>query len=67
MCAKNVRHATIGALWLLYRQRQLSGDTVHIATKSGRVTGFVSRGLDGEPLIEITQPRTAKNCALNGK
>jgi PhzF family phenazine biosynthesis protein len=49
-------HATIGALWLLYRQGQLSGDTVHIATKSGPVTGFVSRGHDGEPLIEITQP-----------
>jgi PhzF family phenazine biosynthesis protein len=49
-------HATIGALWLLYRQGQLSGDTVHIVTKSGPVTGFVSRGHDGEPLIEITQP-----------
>jgi PhzF family phenazine biosynthesis protein len=49
-------HATIGALWLLYRQGQLSGDTVHIETKSGLVTGFVSRGHDGEPLIEITQP-----------
>jgi len=49
-------HATIGALWLLYRQGQLSGDTVHIETKSGQVTGFVSRGHDGEPLIEITQP-----------
>jgi PhzF family phenazine biosynthesis protein len=50
-------HATIGALWLLYRQGQLSGDTVHIATKSGPVTGFVSRCSDGEPLIEITQPQ----------
>jgi len=49
-------HATIGALWLLYRQGRLSGDTVHIATKSGPVTGFVGRGSDGEPLIEITQP-----------
>jgi PhzF family phenazine biosynthesis protein len=49
-------HATIGALWLLYRQGQLSGNMVRIETKSGPVTGFVSGGLDGEPLIEITQP-----------
>ncbi|WP_448045024.1 PhzF family phenazine biosynthesis protein [Bradyrhizobium liaoningense] len=50
-------HATIGALWLLYRQGRLSGDTVHIATKSGPVTGFVRTSRDGEPLIEITQPK----------
>ena len=49
-------HATIGALWLLYRQGRLSGDTVHIETKSGPVTGLVSGGDEGEPLIEITQP-----------
>jgi PhzF family phenazine biosynthesis protein len=49
-------HATIGALWLLHLQGRLSGDTVHIATKSGPVTGCVSRGHDGERLIEITQP-----------
>lgn len=50
-------HATIGALWLLCRQGRVSGDTVHIATKSGPVTGFVRRSHDGEPLIEITQPK----------
>ncbi len=49
-------HATIGALWLLCRQGRLSGDLVHIATKSGPVTGFVRGSHDGEPLIEITQP-----------
>lgn len=47
--------ATIGALWLLCCQDQLSGDT-HIATKSGPVIGFVRRSRDGEPLIEITRP-----------
>jgi PhzF family phenazine biosynthesis protein len=49
-------HATIGALWLLARRGELSGDVVRIATKSGPVTGFIGRDNDGEPLIEITQP-----------
>lgn len=49
-------HATIGALWLLYRQGRLLGDTVHIATESGPVTGFVRTSRGGEPPIEITQP-----------
>jgi PhzF family phenazine biosynthesis protein len=50
-------HATIGALWLLYRQGRLSADTIHIATKSGTVTGLVSSSHDGDPLIEISQPK----------
>jgi PhzF family phenazine biosynthesis protein len=49
-------HATIGALWLLARRGDLSGDIVRIATRSGPVTGFIGRDNDGEPLIEITQP-----------
>lgn len=48
-------HATIGALWLLARQGRLSGSTVRIETRSGPVTGFVGRGNDGQPVVEITQ------------
>jgi PhzF family phenazine biosynthesis protein len=58
-------HATIGALWLLARRGELSGDIVRIATRSGPVTGFIDRGNDGEPLIEITQP-VGKVVALTG-
>jgi PhzF family phenazine biosynthesis protein len=49
-------HATIGALWLLARQGRLSADTVRIETRSGPVTGFIGRGDDGQPAVEITQP-----------
>jgi PhzF family phenazine biosynthesis protein len=49
-------HATIGALWLLARHGKLPGDRIRIATRSGPVTGFVSRDRGGEPRVEITQP-----------
>ena len=49
-------HATIGALWLLARHGKLPGDTVRISTRSGPVTGFISRDRNGEPNVEITQP-----------
>ncbi len=49
-------HATIGALWLLARHGKLSGDTIRISTRSGPVTGFISRNRQGEPSVEITQP-----------
>lgn len=49
-------HATIGALWLLARHGKLPGDTIRIATRSGPVTGFISRDRNGKPRVEITQP-----------
>jgi PhzF family phenazine biosynthesis protein len=49
-------HATVGALWLLARHGRLSNSTVRIATRSGPVAGFLSRGADGTPAVEITQP-----------
>ena len=49
-------HATVGALWLLARNSLLSKTTVRIATRSGPVTGFLSKGTDGTPKVEITQP-----------
>lgn len=49
-------HATVGALWLLARNSLLSKTTVRIATQSGPVTGFLSKGADGTPKVEITQP-----------
>lgn len=49
-------HATVGALWLLARRGHLSRSTVRVATRSGPVTGFLSSGVDGNPIVEITQP-----------
>jgi len=49
-------HATIGALWVLMRQGRLPAETVRIETRSGPVTGFVTLGSDGQPVVEITQP-----------
>lgn len=49
-------HATVGALWLLARNSLLSKTTVRVATRSGPVTGFLSKGTDGTPKVEITQP-----------
>jgi PhzF family phenazine biosynthesis protein len=57
-------HATIGALWLLATHGKLSDDTVRISTKSGPVTGFIGRGQDGAPHVEITQP-PGKTVLLN--
>jgi len=48
-------HATIGALWLLAMHGRLPGDTVRISTRSGPVTGFISRDHNGAPHVEITQ------------
>jgi PhzF family phenazine biosynthesis protein len=49
-------HATIGALWVLAKLGRLTADEVRISTLSGPVTGFISRGSDGAPRVEITQP-----------
>ncbi|MBR0870326.1 PhzF family phenazine biosynthesis protein [Bradyrhizobium tropiciagri] len=49
-------HATIGALWLLARQGKLTGDTIRISTRSGPVTGYISRDRGGGIRAEITQP-----------
>ena len=48
-------HATIGALWALARRGRLAGNTARIETRSGTVTGFVSRSDNGWN-VEITQP-----------
>ena len=49
-------YATIGALWVLARLGRLMADEVRISTLSGPVTGFISRGSDGAPKVEVTQP-----------
>ena len=58
-------HATVGALWLLAYHGLLSSATVRVTTKSGPVTGFVSSGADGTPIVEITQP-PGRVTALTG-
>jgi PhzF family phenazine biosynthesis protein len=52
MCA----HATVGALWVLARHGQLSGESVRIQTASGTVTGYVQARDAGGWQVEITQP-----------
>jgi PhzF family phenazine biosynthesis protein len=49
-------HATIGALWLLATHDMLPAKILRIETLSGPVTGFVNRGADEQPSVEITQP-----------
>jgi PhzF family phenazine biosynthesis protein len=41
---------------VLAKLGRLTADEVRISTLSGPVTGFISRGSDGAPRIEITQP-----------
>lgn len=50
-------HATVGAVWLLDKLRQLpSQGTIVIQTKSGRVEAAIDRsGVDGQ--VEISQPQ----------
>ena len=49
-------HATIGSIWLLAQLGHITAGEVRIATLSGPVTGYIARGSNGLPDVEITQP-----------
>jgi PhzF family phenazine biosynthesis protein len=49
-------HATIGALWLLFRSRALSGSAVTIDTAAGLVRARAGAPTDPDAVIEISQP-----------
>ncbi|MGI4798775.1 MAG: PhzF family phenazine biosynthesis protein [Janthinobacterium lividum] len=50
-------HATVGAVWLLYRSGRLPRNHVVILTRSGRVEARVTDDGHGDTRVEITQPR----------
>ena len=49
-------HATIGSIWLLAQLGHITAGEVRVATLSGPVTGYIARGSNGLPDVEITQP-----------
>lgn len=49
-------HATIGALWLMFRSRALAGGAVTIDTAAGLVRAQAAAPADPDAVIEISQP-----------